>query len=327
MVDHRLDIGSTLFINGTPVTGNYDACIRFHVNGYHQRSVIQKTERWSNSTWNKVDLYTFGKHFRRLSPSRRIQQFKFIHEVLPLGIQRSREAAIPDNSLKRCPCCKTADETHYHFLRCPSNPVFASSLLSLKSEILTRDVHPIRYLVWEGIHHTVTSDTPFVPEIDQYPSHFHSIIASALSSQQEISWNSAIKGFFTQDWADMAQLDMSTNTRVAKKGEQRMKQLISALCNHVRRLWLGRNGCLHDSTNAEAQSPSAQSIEIQYYHSRPHLLRQGDQHYCQRSLSKILSGSPATRRRWLRKVKQSSAELTKDGTLNQTLITSFFRPG
>jgi hypothetical protein len=121
----------------------------------------------------------------------------------------------------------------------------------------------------------------------------------------------------------MAQLDMSTNTRVAKKGEQRMKQLISALCNHVRRLWLGRNGCLHDSTNAEAQSPSAQSIEIQYYHSRPHLLRQGDQHYCQRSLSKILSGSPATRRRWLRKVKQSSAELTKDGTLKQTLIKSF----
>ena len=39
----------------------------------------------------------------------------------------------------------------------------------------------------------------------------------------------------------------------------------------------------------------------------------------------FLSGPPSTRRRWLRKVKQSSTELTKDGT-RQSLITSFFRP-
>jgi hypothetical protein len=72
-----------------------------------------------------------------------------------------------------------------------------------------------------------------------------------------------------------------------------------------------------------AQKPMNQST-FWTSHSRPHLLRTGDQHYCHRPLSKILAGAPATRRRWLRKVKQSTAELTKDGT-RQTLLTNFFR--
>jgi hypothetical protein len=177
-----------------------------------------------------------------------------------------------------------------------------------------------------GILHTTTSDTTFIPTTHQYPAHFSSLIESALSSQQEISWHSAIKGYFSRDWADMAQFEMHTNIRDSRKGAKRMMQIISAICAHVRRLWIARNGCLHDTSDVDTQSQSAQAIEIQYYHSRPHLLCQGDQHYCQRSLSRLLSGPPSTRRRWLRKVKQSSAELTKDGTTNQSLITSFFKP-
>ena len=121
----------------------------------------------------------------------------------------------------------------------------------------------------------------------------------------------------------MAQLDMHGQTRDVRKGETCMRQILTALTQHARRLWVARISCLHDSSDAPNLPPSAETVEIQYYHSRPHLLRLGDQHYCQRSLSKILSGPPATRRRCLRKVKQSSAELTKDGT-RQSLITSFF---
>ena len=127
-VDHRPDNGSTLYINGSPVTGNYDASVRFHVNGYHQHVEIQKTEHWTDTAWDLVDFYTFGNHFRRLRPLLRTQHFKFVHEVLPLGIQRFREAVRKDDALKRCPCCKVADESHHHFLRCQANPVFESSL-------------------------------------------------------------------------------------------------------------------------------------------------------------------------------------------------------
>jgi hypothetical protein len=315
-----------LFINGSPVTSNYDACVRFHINGYHQRTVIQKTENWQDKVWDLVDFYTFGCHFCRLRPAIRTQHFKFVHEVLPLGIQRFREATIKDDALKLCPCCKVTDETPYHFLRCASNPALNSSLSVFRSDVITSDAHPIRYLIADGICHTTTSDLPFSPITDQYPSHFHHQIAAALSSQQLIGWNSAMKGYLAKDWADMAQMDMHQPTRDLRKGETRMKQILGALCQHVRRLWITRNGCIHDSSDALHLSTLAEEVEIKYYHSRPHFLRQGDQHYCQRPLAKILSGAPSTRRRWLRKVKQSSVELTKDGTQHQSLITSFFRP-
>ena len=45
-VDHRADNVSTLYLNGSPLTSQYDECVRFHINGYHQRAVIQKTEKW-----------------------------------------------------------------------------------------------------------------------------------------------------------------------------------------------------------------------------------------------------------------------------------------
>ncbi|KAI2508454.1 hypothetical protein MHU86_5981 [Fragilaria crotonensis] len=226
MVDHRPDIGSTLFINGTPVTGQYDDNIRFHVNGYHQRAEIQKTERWDADVWELVDFYTFGKHFRRLRPSLRIQHFKFIHEVLPLGVQRLRESVIKDDSLQRCPCCKISEETHHHFLRCPSNPAFTTSLVALRSEILTSDTHPIRFLIADGIRHTLTSDLPFSPDIHQYPSHLQPLIVAALSSQQQIGWQSAVKGYLTRDWANLAQLDMHRPHKDVRNGESRMMQII-----------------------------------------------------------------------------------------------------
>ena len=326
MVDHRIDNITTLYINGVPVTSQYDDSVRFHINGYHQRRQIQQTEKWTDAAWDSVDFYTFGCHFRRLRPSHRTQHFKYIHNLLPLGFQRFREAPIKDDELKRCPCCKSNDEDLPHFLRCQSNPVFATSLASFRADVLTKDTHPVRYLLADGICHAVTSDIPFSPTLHQYPQHFGDSLIGALSSQHQIGWDSALKGFFSREWASLAQQDMHSSTkRDSKQGEARMKAIISALCAHVRRLWIARNGCLHDATDRAASVQTAEDVEIAYYHARPHLLRLGDQHYCRRQLSSILSGSASTRRRWLRKVKRSTADLTKDGT-TQTLITKFFSP-
>ena len=176
----------------------------------------------------------------------------------------------------------------------------------------------------DGICHALTSDLPFAPPIHQYPLHLLDLVKAALSAQEMIGWKSALKGYFAKQWAELAQLDMHTTNLDSRKGELRMKQIIGALSNHIRRLWSSRNSCLHD-TDSPSVSVSAETIEITYYHSRPHMLRLGDQHYCNRPLSSILSSNPATRRRWLRKVKKSSAELTKDDT-RQSLLTSFFRP-
>ena len=121
----------------------------------------------------------------------------------------------------------------------------------------------------------------------------------------------------------MAQYDLHRKTRDPLLGEVQMKQIHSALSSHIRRLWLSRNEILHshaDSTLVNIRS--AETVEITHYHSNPHLLNTGNQHYCRRPLPKMLAGTPATWRRWRWKVKQSSAELTKDGT-TQTLLTIF----
>ena len=127
-LDHRTDQQVSIFINGTPVTSQYDECIRFHVNGYHHRNYVQTHHGWDDRTWNDIDFYTFGQHFRRLPASRRSQHFKFIHDQLPLGDRRYREAPVKNESLKLCPCCKDQNENPLHFLCCPLNPSSASKI-------------------------------------------------------------------------------------------------------------------------------------------------------------------------------------------------------
>jgi hypothetical protein len=196
----------------------------------------------------------------------------------------------------------------------------------LKSDILNSDVHPVRYLLFDGFCHA-TSDTPYSPSFTQFPPHFQEAIPAALASQQNIGWTNSLKGYLSQHWSNMAQYHMHRPTRDKLLGEARLKQIHSALSAHIRRLWLARNEVLHALNDPFlATIRSTETVEITYYHSNPHLLRTSDQHYCRRSLTKLLSSTPATtRRRWLRKAKQSSAELTKDGT-TQTLLTNFFRP-
>lgn len=57
-----IDSGTTQFINGRPVTGNYDDSIRFHVN----ISQCQDIQKLDGLTWSLVDFHTFGHHFHRL---------------------------------------------------------------------------------------------------------------------------------------------------------------------------------------------------------------------------------------------------------------------
>jgi hypothetical protein len=106
LVDHRVDQQISIYINGIPVTSQYDECIRFHVNGYHLRQYVQQRHRWHNRIWDSIDFHTFGKHFKSLRPSYLAQHFKFVHDQLPLGDRRFREAPVKDASLKLCPCCK-----------------------------------------------------------------------------------------------------------------------------------------------------------------------------------------------------------------------------
>ena len=181
--------------------------------------------------------------------------------------------------------------------------------------------------MYDGIHHWSTgTSTPFNPDLlSHFPRHLIPYIADSLRSQSEIGWHQALKGYISTHWTILASFSMAPkagpdNTAAGR----RIKAILRGLHDYTRRLWQHRNSVLHSTDIQEMADIRSQAIaEIKYYHSNPSLLLSTDQHHCNRSLSQLLSSSAATRRRWLRIVKRSSVELTKDGT-RQTVLTSFF---
>jgi hypothetical protein len=60
----------------------------------HHRNFVQESNGWDNQTWQSINLFTFGKHFKCLRPSHRSQHFKFVHDHQPLGERHFREAPV-----------------------------------------------------------------------------------------------------------------------------------------------------------------------------------------------------------------------------------------
>ena len=154
---------------------------------------------WSDQTWNNIDFCNFGSHLKRLSPSHRTQQIKLIHNYLPLGQRRYREAIVKAPELKLCPCCRTHEESTRHFLQCTANAeLVQTSLGQLKTDLHSTEAHPVRYLISQGIIHWTTSSpgTPFSsPSLSEYPSKFLPLLSAALTAQESIGWDRALIGF------------------------------------------------------------------------------------------------------------------------------------
>ena len=67
--DHAWESRISIVINGVRLVSQVEESIRFHINGYHLRTYTQSKYRWSNSTWNRIDVEVLGRFFRRLSPA------------------------------------------------------------------------------------------------------------------------------------------------------------------------------------------------------------------------------------------------------------------
>ena len=323
-VDHQYGQQVSILIQSTPLTSQFDSCIRFHVNGYHLRQYMQQQHSWDDASWDNIDFALFGQHFKRLRQTQQLTHTKRVHGQLPIGTRRYQQARVQEPHLKLCPCCKTHVESSDHLLRCKENPVYSSSLTQLRRELVTRDTHPFRYLIMEGIEHWL-NDTPFAPQILQYPCHLHDHIQAALEAQSRIGWEEALSGFLSTHWSSLSSCDMyvpaSTDTDL---GAKRMRACISSIYEHSQRTWIARNEVLHSHEDAQLSNIRyAETAEIRALHQQPHLLQAGDRHYCERSLARLLNGPPSTRRRWLRRVRKSMDEHRRDGG-RQSLITNYF---
>jgi hypothetical protein len=326
--DHQDEQQISISINGTRIQSQVDACIRFHVNGYHLRQYMQSKHNWTNSVWNEIDFESFGAHFRSLPTHHQTSHMKHVHDQQPLGKRRNQQAPIPDPTLAQCPCCKHPTEDKRHLLTCDKNPNAQSGMATLRKTLLSpHDIHPIRYLLADAIQHWITHpETPFQPPVTTFPPHLQEHIRSAISSQERIGWGHLLNGFLSIKWTTLARLDMLSATKPdTVTGSHRIRKCIAAIHTFTRQLWLARNQLLHAATEETitATARTTAQIEVTHYHQRPHLLRFDDRHLCDRNLHQLLTGSSSTRRRWLRLVKSSVQIHALDGQ-RQTTIQSFF---
>jgi hypothetical protein len=135
-----------------------------------------------------------------------------------------------------------------------------------------------------------------------------------------------MQGFLALPWLRLASRTQLDDTKPdLKRGNYHTHMTLKALHTFTRSIWLGRNDMLHKQTETLASTNySAESAEIRHYFSDPLLLPAEDRHYVSASLDKLLRSRPSVRRRWLRRVRSSRANMIKHGQ-SQLSINSFFQ--
>ena len=242
-------------------------------------------------------------------------------------------ARVDDDNLTKCPCCANTTETMGHFLKCDKNEKYLTSMVDFTTAMHTKNQklkrHPFQSFFQDCVEQWILNG-PEVPSMTELctpglrysdqPKELQEAIAKATEDQNQIGWDNALVGMLANSWTEVAR----HGNQPTWEADRRIQSAIKGLYRRTASLWKGRNNQLHGSKELEDSSIyTAESATIRYYHSRPHLLSLNDRHYCERPLLSILRGSPATRRRWLRRVRLARANYIKDGKL-QTQITGFF---
>ena len=136
-----------------------------------------------------------------------------------------------------------------------------------------------------------------------------------------------LKGYLSKEWRELASMPMlQGGKRDEAKGTHRMRMLLDIIHSHCIRLWKSRNEALHDKSDADLSAlRSSETAEITQLYSQPDQMCYSDRYLCARPLEQLLRSTPATRRRWLRRVKASRDLHIRDGS-RQVLITAFLHP-
>ncbi|KAI2490345.1 hypothetical protein MHU86_24235 [Fragilaria crotonensis] len=324
--DHASESRISIAINGVRLVSQVEQCIRFHINGYHLRTYPQSKYRWSNSTWNRIDVEVLGRFFRKLSPAKQAAQTKFIYDQWNTGKVRYQNAKVKDCALKICPCCRESDETPTHVLRCSQNPAHLTTVQQFKQQMSPADQHPVYQILRAGILAWIDGYDDYQPQLSEFPTKFHDRIRVASRDQKDIGWHNAIKGYLSVEWRSMADCDMyGSSQQQMGQGFQCIQRILHALHKMTQAKWQGRNQTLHNGKDSDIQRiRDAELMEITELYRQADSLRPGDRHYCEQPLSVIIKKNPSSRRRWLRYVQQSQAR-AHAGSLRQTVLTSYFR--
>ena len=269
--------------------------------------------------------------------------FKFMHNLHPLGKRKQQMGNKLDQTttLDTCPCCNACTEDQRHFILCANNPNSSQahivSLTTYGSKY--RENHKFVDIMTDCIEQWLTEphrnpgiDFPTNPKLYPYTDHLEphmiTILQDALDEQHRIGWINAIRGFLSKKWKLLASTHMDNKNAPAntQDGTRRIGTIIQRIEAFVKTKWEGRNNALHKHSHDEVEKfRTLEAAEIRHFHTQPHLLPVGDQHYCNGPLVKLLRSRPAYRRRWLRRVRKARANMIQDQCRQATITTYFAR--
>jgi hypothetical protein len=120
-----------------------------------------------------------------------------------------------------------------------------------------------------------------------------------------------LRGFLSAKWRQLASthfIDSPEGPDIENRndGGNRVHCALKVMHNLTTELWTGRNEAMHGvKQDQESCRLSIIDLEIKKFHSEADLVLTDDRFYCETSLSKLLKGSMANKRRWLLRVKAS----------------------
>ena len=148
----------------------------------------------------------------------------------------------------------------------------------------------------------------------------------AITSQAQIGWLHAFRGFVSRDWCDFySPDDMTPQENRISESNKSLARVILAVQDYSLALWMGRNSILHDA-NSEGSAILHASLNraITQLYAVSATLSPTVQSYFSLPLADRLKRSPRQRKRWLRLAQLATSHSSASGS-RQQLVTTYYR--
>ena len=328
----------SILINGTRYPSQVDAQLRYHINGSYLKQYLQQKHGWSEKVWMTIDMHSFGRHFKTLSPNVKIHQMKFVHDLLSIGHRKGLLSKARASEVTMCPCCHIATETTYHLLQCKSNQGRSKAIAEFKNKVRVKEANRFGK-VFTDIVDQWLQDPLATPSIEgskdptinyaTYPPKYAELIRKAIHAQTQIGWLNLMKGYIATTWHELASTYFSypeDEPTYRDDGSHRVARALSCIQILTHTIWIERNNALHNTKEAEIRRQrTTLDAEIAKYHADTAALPAADRHYCNTRLDTLLRRSPSYKRRWIYRVRRAREMFKITESSHQARIPMYFQ--
>jgi hypothetical protein len=316
----------SLIINGQRTTAQYNASIRYHINGTRLRQFLQLTRGWADNTWNTIDFQGMGYAYKKQSPTGKRHATKLLYGWNNTGSQRIK---IHPQADARCPRCQETPETQDHVFQCQdrrANVTRYNALVALRSHIATKVGGTTTWTAFTTCLAKWMENKPLDDEpssVTSLKTHFREVLLLAIKEQTIIGWKYAARGLLSRNWTQAYAMEKRCSKTAAQ--QQWLSQVITGLWSVHQKMWTNRNDTLH-STNPVSQIIKASTIDsqIQQMYELQSTFAQPDQRLFQLPLEQRLKSNTRSKRYWLVLAARYRATTSQRLAGSQYKMTHFF---